>query len=716
MSEKKVVIFDLDGTLLDTLYDLGDSVNRMLAHFGFPPHTYDEVRGMVGNGARRLAYNAIPDGEENERAEECAEYLIKNYHDPSSVKAKPYPGVPKLLDTLKAHGIMTAVVTNKLDVVAKSLCKQFFGDRFDIVLGDRADMRRKPYPDGVFCVMEQLGCTRGVYVGDADTDIEVAKNANIPSVSVGWGFRDREFLTSHGASVIVDDAQALLNEIGRALGESFEKRSILPEKFKRRMRDLLGADEAANLFSAIEETDAVKAFRINRIKTDVESFEASDPQIDRRKVDFPPDAYITGEEFPGSLACHHSGAIYMQDISAMSTIYAVDLPHGACVLDSCSAPGGKTSQLAAAVGDDGIVVANEYDKKRCRVLQGNIERMGVKNTVICNLDTATLAEVYPEEFDLVLCDAPCSGEGMLRKNPRAIEEWSEENVKMCMERQREILTNVAKCVKPGGKLLYSTCTFSIEENEGNVAWFLLSHKDFELADVSDALKENTSDGIMLDKAWTFYKSDDAAYNIDMTRCRRIYPHKSLGEGQFIALFRKKNENIDYIKPIYETKKNEKKNKRGDKGDNKAKYSLNRNDSVLASDFLKENLVSVPDGMLVALGNMIYLSPKFELPEYNVVSAGVCVGECQKGRILPHHQLFSAYGADFKRKICLSGDSDAAKRYLRGEEIAIDGLLDSADGEQSGWAAVLIDGCAVGGAKVSGGVAKNHYPKGLRNNF
>ena len=702
MSEKKVVIFDLDGTLLDTLCDLGNSVNRMLAHFGFPPRTYEEVRGMVGNGARRLAYNAIPGGERNERAEECADYLIKNYHDPSSVKAKPYPGIPGLLDTLRSHGIMTAVVTNKLDAVAKLLCKQFFGDRFDFVLGDRSDMRKKPYPDGVLYVMERLGCSRGVYVGDADTDIEVAKNANIPSVSVSWGFRDREFLTAHGASVIVDDAQALLCEIGHALGENFEKKSILPEKFKERMRKVLGEDEAASLFSAIEEKNAVKAFRVNRIKTDVESFEASDPQIDRRKVDFPPDAYITREEYPGSLPCHHSGAIYMQDISAMSTICAADVPSGACVLDSCSAPGGKTSQLAAAVGEDGIVVANEYDKKRCRTLQGNIERMGAKNTVVCNLDTAVLAELYPEKFDLVLCDAPCSGEGMFRKNPRAIEEWSEENVKMCAERQREILTNVAKCVKPGGQLLYSTCTFSIEENEENVEWFLLSHKDFELVDVSDELKRNTSDGIML----------DSAPCVDMTKCRRIYPHKSLGEGQFIALFQKKDENIDYIKSIFETRKDERK-KRGDKFDNKAKYSLNKNDSICASDFLKNNLISVPDGELVALGSMIYLSPKIDLPEYNVISAGVCIGECQKGRILPHHQLFSAYGADFKLRIRLSSDSDEAKHYLRGEEIAVEGLLDSAEGEKSGWAAVLIDGCAVGGAKVSGGVAKNHYPKGLR---
>ena len=197
----------------------------------------------------------------------------------------------------------------------------------------------------------------------------------------------------------------------------------LPDKFKERMLSLIGKEEAERLFAAIEDSHAVKAFRINPIKTDVESFEGAMPRIDRKKVDFPPNAYLTEEEFPGGLPEHHSGAIYMQDLSAMSTVHAADACEGMIVLDSCSAPGGKTTQLAAAVGESGIVVANEYEKKRARILQGNIERMGCKNTVVCNLDTAVLCEVYPEKFDLVLCDAPCSGEGMFRKNERAVEEW-----------------------------------------------------------------------------------------------------------------------------------------------------------------------------------------------------------------------------------------------------------------------------------------------------
>ena len=471
----------------------------------------------------------------------------------------------------------------------------------------------------------------------------------------------------------------------------------IPESFKKRMIYILGEDEAEKLFFSIEHENAIKAFRVNGIKTDVDEFEESRPSIDRRKADFPPDAYITREEYPGSLPCHHSGAIYMQDISAMSTVTATEIKKGALVLDSCSAPGGKTTQLAAAVGESGIVVANEYDKKRCRILQGNVERMGTSNVVVCNLDTAVLAELYPNLFDLVLCDAPCSGEGMFRKNARAVEEWSEDNVKMCAERQREILENVAKCVKAGGRLLYSTCTFALDENEENVAWFLREHKDFRLVSVTDGLKAHTSDGIMLEGC-----------EVDMTMCRRIYPHRSSGEGQFIALF----ERVGGIDAEQSVKK-ERKDKRA-RGNDAPKSSRQELEAIdVARNFLFENLTDYPDGELIMLGGFIYLAPKIRLPEYNVLAAGVCVGECQKGRIIPHHQLFSALGQRFKRRIKLAGDSELTLKYLSGEEIGVGELLELDGVTENGWAAVIIDGCAAGGAKISGGIAKNHYPKGLR---
>ncbi len=226
----KLVIFDLDGTLLDTLADLGDSVNRMLTHFGYPMHSYEAIKGMVGNGAARLALNAIPGHENDPMAKECVEYLLANYDDGSNNKTKPYRGIPEVIAALREHGIKTAVVTNKLDAVANSLCKKYFDGQMDYVLGDRAEIKRKPDPEGVFYVMNTLGCDRGVYVGDADTDIAVAKNAGMPSVSVTWGFRDREFLAAHGAENYADDAETLLSELSRLLGEKLGELAISKEE------------------------------------------------------------------------------------------------------------------------------------------------------------------------------------------------------------------------------------------------------------------------------------------------------------------------------------------------------------------------------------------------------------------------------------------------------------------------------------------------------
>jgi len=229
MSEK-IVIFDLDGTLLDTLYDIGDSLNLMLEHFGYPTYTYEEVKGMIGNGVKVLVHRAIPGGEENPVAYECVEKFKSIYRADAAKKTRPYRGVSRVLRILRGRGIEVAVVTNKVHNAALELCEKFFGDTVSIVLGDREGMRRKPYPDGVFYVMEQLGCKEAVYVGDADTDIDVAKNAGIPSVSVLWGFRDENFLVDHGAEVTVKDANELLRELGRLLRVDFGEQDVSEEE------------------------------------------------------------------------------------------------------------------------------------------------------------------------------------------------------------------------------------------------------------------------------------------------------------------------------------------------------------------------------------------------------------------------------------------------------------------------------------------------------
>ncbi len=471
---------------------------------------------------------------------------------------------------------------------------------------------------------------------------------------------------------------------------------MLPEKFKERMAALLG-DEGKAFFDEIEKGAAVRSFRVNRIKISPDEFEATSPVIDRRAMDFPMGAYYTEEEFPGSYPCHHAGMIYMQDPSAMATVYSVNIPEGAKILDSCSAPGGKTTQLSAFAGDLGTVVANEYEAKRCRILQSNVERMGCRNTVVVNLDTAVLAETYPEKFDVVLCDAPCSGEGMFRKNDRAIEEWSQENVEMCAERQREILANVAKCVARGGRLIYSTCTFSLEENEKNVAWFLDIFKDFELSSVTPELEKITADGISF---------EGCPY--DMAKARRFYPHVSKGEGQFIAVLTRVGDGMTEEAPV---KKDKKKKQTSEK--------LSREDAELISEakrFLDENLVKGFDGgvsySLIALNNKAYLKPDISLPPYGVFAAGVCVGELVGRKFDPHHQLFSAFGGKFKRRLLLKQSDPETLEYIRGMEIPVSDK-EVFEGKADGWAAVIVDNCPLGGGKISGGVCKNHYPKGLR---
>lgn len=467
---------------------------------------------------------------------------------------------------------------------------------------------------------------------------------------------------------------------------------MLPSEFKERMKKLLG-DEADAFFAELENGKSVRSFRVNGIKAKNIDLENTDAPADRVAADFPPECFYTDEKFPGSLACHHSGIIYMQDPSAMATVHAVKIKEGAKILDSCSAPGGKTTQLVAMAGDGGIVVANEYDTKRCRILQSNIERLGARNTVVVNLDTAILADLYPNTFDVVLCDAPCSGEGMFRKNSLAIDEWSLENVEMCAERQREILGNVAKCVARGGKLIYSTCTFSLEENEMNLQWFLDNFSDFSLCDVEPELKNATSDGICFDGC-----------RYDMTKARRFYPHVTRGEGQFIAVLEKSLGESS-------APREKKKSKKDDKSGRKTKQELE--EIRIAEQFLKNELVAMPRGELKAINGKIFLSPDIQLPEFGLFCAGVCVGEVVKSRLVPHHQLFSAYGELFCRKLHLSSRDERTKKYLCGEEISANGITCETGAKNEGWTAIFVDGVAVGGGKVSGGICKNHYPKGLR---
>ena len=446
----------------------------------------------------------------------------------------------------------------------------------------------------------------------------------------------------------------------------------LPEKYKKRMEKLLG--EEFPLYEKALSEAPCKGYRINTEKVKKENREKL-LVFGSEKIPYVENGYYLDLEKAGNHPYHHAGMIYIQEPGAMAPAECVDIEAQWKILDMCAAPGGKSTQLKNKLSEDGVLVSNEIISSRCKILTGNIERLGLKNTVTTCMDTKRLASVFPETFDLIMVDAPCSGEGMFRKEEIALTEWSEENVLMCRKRQAEILDNAVLCLKSTGYIIYATCTFSLEENEMTVNDFLLRHPEFKIVPVKDKVKKHTADGIA-------YEGSAVE---GLNECRRFYPHKSKGEGQFMAVLYREGESFaKRKKPSVKPQKVDK----------------------TVFDFLDSTLLSYnKEYVRMYSSNPVYFTPDFDVPEKAAFSCGVTIGEIKKSYILPHHQFFMAMGEGFKRKIELSYDDERLLKYLHGEEIEAD-LPD-------GWAVVCVDGAAVGGVKVSKGRAKNHYPKGLR---
>ncbi len=446
----------------------------------------------------------------------------------------------------------------------------------------------------------------------------------------------------------------------------------LPVKYKERMKKLLG--EEFSLYEKALNEEPVKGFRVNTDKIRLEEFEKINI-FGSEKIPYVENGFYLNYEKAGNHPYHHAGMIYIQEPGAMVPAECVDIKSDWKILDMCAAPGGKSTQLKNKLGEDGILVSNEIIPSRCKILTGNVERLGLKNTVTTCMDTKKLAKTFPKTFDLIMVDAPCSGEGMFRKEEVAVSEWSEENVKMCAERQRGILENAAACLKDGGYIIYATCTFSLEENEMTVNSFLKAHSEFELIPVKERVRENTADGI-------FFEGCEAE---NISYCRRFYPHKAKGEGQFMAVL--KSNSLPSSLKIKEKTEKEKEDK-------------------IVTDFLDSVLLSYKKEEVTKNGDVPVLFTKdFNIKKGLAFSKGVTIGEIRKNYIQPHHQFFMAMGKDFKRKIELKPESEEMKKFLRGEEFETNC--------ENGWAVVTTEGCSVGGVKVSSGRAKNHYPKGLR---
>jgi len=453
----------------------------------------------------------------------------------------------------------------------------------------------------------------------------------------------------------------------------------LPKVFEERMKKLLG-DEYSAFYSEISGGCSSKGLFCRKNAVDI---------IAEKFKDFVPVPFCNGGFYfnidgIGNTPLHHAGGIYVQDPSAMASVAALDGHEFKNVLDMCASPGGKSLGAAARMGKNGVLVSNEYVPNRCKTLVGNIERFGISNAIVTNYDMTSrneLCDIYESFFDLVICDAPCSGEGMFRKYPEeAIGDWSVENVKLCAERQKQILDTASAFVKEGGLLLYSTCTFSLDENEMQADSFLTRHPEFELIPVSSAVKEATVSGYLFDGC--------RHENISLTR--RFYPHVSKGEGQFIALFRKKAGSVNKAKDKYNS-------------------PLSRPVDIemkIFSDFIKKNLTNFDYSKIYKYNeNLIYIDFDARIPSKKVFSCGVKLGEVIKSRFEPHHHFFKCFGKDFKNVIELSENDERIAKYLHGEVIETD--------IPNGWCAVCYEGLVLGGGKCVDGMVKNHYPKGLR---
>lgn len=458
----------------------------------------------------------------------------------------------------------------------------------------------------------------------------------------------------------------------------------LPIEFEKKMKAFLGDEWDDFLYSY--DNNRFQALRFNTLKVQspeerMRILKTLKISSDKR-VSWANEAYYFDENVrPGKHPYHEMGLYYIQEPSAMSAAALLAPKPGMRVLDLCAAPGGKSTQLATYLGDSGLLVSNEINTQRSRILSQNIERMGIKNAIVTNEDSFVLASHFPGFFNAIQVDAPCSGEGMFRKLPEAIEQWSMENVAICAARQKEILDNAAVMLKPGGTIVYSTCTFSKEENEDVIEYFLDRHPDFTLEEME-----------------------------------RFWPHKVDGEGHFVAkLVRRGCVDTD-LKADRKTKKN--KNSKNRK--NETKPALTKENMKLFSEFLDETISEdmaawIKNSRLVMFGEQLYRLPDMEvdIKGLKVQRAGLHIGEFKKQRFEPSHSLALALKLnDAKNVVKLTCENPQTIGFFNGQSVM---LSDEQAVEcKKGWALVCVDGYPAGWGKVNGAQVKNHYPKGLRN--
>jgi NOL1/NOP2/sun family putative RNA methylase len=439
---------------------------------------------------------------------------------------------------------------------------------------------------------------------------------------------------------------------------------MIPAEFLTRMESMLGPDYPAFL-SALERP-LQKGLRLSRRKA------LSKVPFILEPIPWAENGYYYDPDTrPGKHPYHEAGLYYLQEPSAMAPAGLLSPKPGDRVLDLCAAPGGKSTQLGDMLEGQGLLVANEINPKRAKILSRNIERMGIPNALVLNMHPRDLEGRFPEFFDKILVDAPCSGEGMFRKEEAAVTDWSQATVEMCAGRQAEILDSAAKMLRPGGLLCYSTCTFSPEEDEGAVAAFLSRHPDFHVVPV--------------DAPWFAPGNPQWATpeTPQLSDTFRLWPHKLSGEGHYAALLQRD----------------------GDGSGTPLSPPASPPMPKELSDFLEALEITLPEGKVISFGPSLYLVPEAlpELRGLKVLRPGLELGQVKKGRFEPAHAL-ALWLSTAKTTADFSADSQEILQYLQGQVLS---------GPQTGWTLVTVDGLSLGWAKGSGGQLKNHFPKGLR---
>lgn len=482
----------------------------------------------------------------------------------------------------------------------------------------------------------------------------------------------------------------------------------LPQKFESRMQDML--KEAYPAFLRSYDMEKYQSLRINPLKGEKDTFMTLVPFFEEKdSVEQVPweqnGIYYSADMQPGKHPFHEAGVYYIQEPSAMAPAAYLKAEPGERILDLCAAPGGKTTQIASYMQGEGLLVCNEIHPQRAKILSENVERMGIKNALVTNETPQKLAEVFDCFFDRVLVDAPCSGEGMFRKNEDAQVEWSPENVQLCADRQDEILDCADSMLKPGGRLVYSTCTFAPAENEGSIARFLQRHPAYEIEEVP--LVGGMEHGV---PQW-------GDGNPLLSRTIRLWPHKCKGEGHFLAVLHKKGEAGDsyegFSKYGFEYGAFPKKEGNGKEKKGKEKGKSPKTDVVKSVlDFQEENLnidlFSLKNQGLLAFGDQIYLLPEGmpSLHGLKVLRPGLHLGTLKKERFEPSHALaLFLKPQQAKRVMNLSAKEPQAAAFIQGQTLNYEG--------EKGWYLVTVDGYSLGWGKLAGQVMKNHYPKGLR---